>query len=431
MTAVGVAMPNSEHTRRRCADAARAWLAWALVLLGSLALGSVAWGRAAEFERRTVDVSGARGSYTMRYWLVGPERSAGHRVYVAASGVMTQADLLRPLARALAQAGAYVVAFDKLGFGSSHHGAGPLDYGHVTDAAHALVRYVAHNLEGELGVPADTPVHFAGLSLGASLVHAVGAERDPFVSGAAALAPPFNGSHPHLDAMLRWGMRADPDVSARWLNAGAGAIASLSQAWAALGRAAWPLRWMQQASTAAVGGTYDLLAPLGFSLPGTEAFRAGELLELAQALHRLPDGLLADLVARVREDRWPSAPQLVPTLTFVGEADGLCPSRNVVAEVQAGRLYDPTLAARTLVLLRGAGHLDAISERWRSVVAELMAAHLDHAAAPPAMRDALAAASARAAKAGHSIVGAVTDPAAGPEETQAALAPLRRILLGR
>lgn len=60
-----------------------------------------------------------------------------------------------------------------------------------------------------------------------------------------------------------------------------------------------------------------------------------------------------------------------------------------------------------------------------------MAAHLDDAAEPAAMREALAVASARAAQAGHSIVGAVTDPAASPEETQAALAPLRRILLGR
>ncbi|MBK6846167.1 MAG: alpha/beta hydrolase [Proteobacteria bacterium] len=416
-----------------CGGGARTRSPWALVLLGWLALGSLAWARPVEFERRTVNVTGQRGAYEMRYWVVGPRGRTAHRVYVAASGVMTQADLLRPLARELAHEGVYVVAFDKLGFGSSHDASRdaprPLRYDDVVDAAHAMVGYVAHNLETELGVPADTPVHFAGLSLGASLVHAVGAERDPFLAGATALVPPFNGSHPHVDAWLRWGMRADPALSARWLNAGVGAIASLSQTWAHLGRAAWPLRWMQQTSTAVVGASYDwLLRPLHLTLPGTDAFSAAELLELAQALHPIPDGLLGDLADRVRGDRWPKAPIPVPTLTVLCEDDGLCPPRHALAAFDRGGLYDPHRAARAVVLLRGAGHLDPLGERWRRLMAELMVAHLDHAADPAAMREALSAAVGRAAKDGHTLVGAVTDPNADSETNQAALAPLRRIL---
>lgn len=404
----------------------------ALVLLGSLALGSRAGARPVELERRTVNVQGERGDYAMRYWVVAPRSGTTHRVYVAASGVMTQADLLRPLARRLARDHRVsFVAFDKLGFGSPHDEARPLQYDDVVDAAHAMVRYVAKNLERELGLPADTPVHFAGLSLGASLVHAVGAERDPFIGGATALVPPFNGSHPHLDAWLRWSMRADPDLSARWLNAGVDTIASLSRSWAALGRAVWPIRWMQQTSTAVSSASYDwLLRPLALTLPGTEAFRAAELLELAQALHPIPDGLLADLVDRMRADRWPKAPIEVPTLTVLGERDGLCPARGALAALGQGELYDPQ-QARTLVLLRGAGHLDGISEAWSPVVAGLMAAHLDHAANPAAMCEAVADAVARAAKDGRTIVGVVTDPAAAAEANADALRPLRRILLGR
>jgi len=84
-----------------------------------------------------------------------------------------------------------------------------------------------------------------------------------------------------------------------------------------------------------------------------------------------------------------------------------------------------------VVLLRGAGHLDPLSERWRGLMAELMVAHLDHAADPAAMRGALTAAVARAAKDRHNLVGAVTDPAADSDTNQAALAPLRRILSQR
>lgn len=84
-----------------------------------------------------------------------------------------------------------------------------------------------------------------------------------------------------------------------------------------------------------------------------------------------------------------------------------------------------------LVLLRGAGHLDAISEGWGPAVAGLMAAHLDHAADPAAMREAVAAAGARAAKDGRTIVGVVTDPAVAVEANAEALRPLGQILLRR